>query len=129
MSASIRISILLFYLRIFGVVKSTRYVIWTLLALQGVYIIVYSILPAFIAKPFNMIWHVRERGKYMNDWYYYYEQVALFSTSMVFDIILLLFPVYPVLQLHMTVKKRIGVTAIFMCGAAYVSLEKFYFSS
>jgi hypothetical protein len=93
-----------------------------LLVLQGVYVIVYSILPAFIAKPFNMIWHPLERHRYMNDWYYYYEQVALFSTSMAFDIILLVLPIYPVIQLQMTVKRRIGVIAIFMCGAAYVPL-------
>jgi hypothetical protein len=120
MSASIRTSILLFYLRIFGqALTSVRYTVRTLLVLQGVYVIVYSILPAFIAKPFNMIWHPLERHRYMNDWYYYYEQVALFSTSMAFDIILLVLPIYPVIQLQMTVKRRIGVIAIFMCGAAY----------
>lgn len=121
MSASIRISILIFYLRIFGrTQKSMRYLVLVLLVLQVVFVIVYSILPAFIAKPFNMIWHPLERGKYMNDWYYYYEQVALYSTSMAFDIILLVFPIVPVLHLQMTVKKRIGVIAMFMCGAAYV---------
>ena len=100
-----------------------RYAVLALLVLQAVYVIIYSILPAFIAKPFNMIWHPLERGKYMNDWYYYYEQVALYSTSMAFDIILLVFPIIPVLQLQMTVKKRIGVIAMFMCGAAYVNLS------
>ncbi|RYO15430.1 hypothetical protein AA0111_g11735 [Alternaria arborescens] len=109
----------MFYLRIFGqAVTSVRYTVWALLVLQGVYVIVYMILPAFIAKPFNKIWQPLERGKYMNDWYYYYTQVALFSTSMAFDIILLVLPIHPVIQLQMTVKKRIGVIAIFICGAA-----------
>ncbi|KAF2688558.1 hypothetical protein K458DRAFT_359326 [Lentithecium fluviatile CBS 122367] len=119
MSASIRVSILLFYLRIFGkTMVLLRYAVWTLLAFQAIYVIVYSILPVFIAHPFNKIWHPLERGKYMNDWYYYYTQVALYSTSMAFDIILLFFPVYPVLQLQMTAKKRVGVIAMFMLGAA-----------
>lgn len=105
--------------------KSIRYTVWALLALQGVYVIVYMTLPAFIAKPFNKIWSPLDRSRYMNDWYYYYTQVALFSTSMAFDIILLVLPIYPVIQLQMTVKKRIGVIAIFMCGAAYDPLTTF----
>jgi hypothetical protein len=130
MSASIRTSILMFYLRIFGqAVTSVRYTVLALLVLQGVYVIVYMILPAFIAKPFNKIWQPLERGKYMNDWYYYYTQVALFSTSMAFDIILLVLPIHPVTQLQMTVKKRIGVIAIFICGAAYAPFLKFDFQA
>jgi hypothetical protein len=65
----------------------------------------------------------------MNDWYYYYTQVALFSTSMAFDIILLVLPIHPVTQLQMTVKKRIGVIAIFICGAAYAPFLKFDFQA
>ena len=95
-----------------------RYACWGLLALQVVYVVVYSILPIFIAKPFNMIWHPLERAKYMDDWYYYYTQVALYSTSMAFDVILLVFPIYPVLQLQMARTKRMGVLAMFMLGAA-----------
>jgi hypothetical protein len=110
-------------------VKPIRHAVYFLLVLQGIFVIVYSILPIFIAKPFNMIWHPLERGKYMNDWYYYYEQVALYSTSMAFDIILLFFPVYPVLQLQMSAKKRVGVIAMFMCGAAYVPIIQYEISN
>ncbi|KAF2744283.1 hypothetical protein M011DRAFT_195601 [Sporormia fimetaria CBS 119925] len=118
MSASIRVSIILLYVRVFG--KSNivlRYAIWALLVLQGVYVVVYSILPAFIGKPLHKVFDPIERPKHMNDWYYYYSQVALYSTSMAFDIILLFFPIYPVLQLQMNARSRIGVLAMFMLGA------------
>ncbi len=118
MSASIRISIILFYYRVFGkTMPKMRYVIWVMLGLQAVYLIVFSILPIFIAKPFYKIWHPLERPLYMNDWYYYYTQVALYSTSMSFDAILLFIPAYPVMKLQLDLKKRIGVLAVFMLGA------------
>ncbi|KAL8916331.1 MAG: hypothetical protein Q9172_006351 [Xanthocarpia lactea] len=119
-TCAIRISILLFYQRIFVPTPKARikYVIWFLLALQAVYLVVYSILPAFICKPLNKAWQPLERQQYFDDWYYYYTQVALFSTSMAFDAILLVFPLYPVMKLQLPLKKRIGVSILFMMGAA-----------
>ncbi|KAI4270406.1 MAG: hypothetical protein LQ337_006703 [Flavoplaca oasis] len=95
-----------------------KYAIWLLLALQLVYLVVYSILPAFICRPLYKAWHPLERPNYFNDWYYYYTQVALYSTSMAFDAILLVFPLYPVMKLQLPFKKRIGVSVLFMMGAA-----------
>ena len=119
MTVCIRISILLFYRRIFAVGNSRiRYPIYFLLALQALYLVVYSILPAFICRPLYKAWHPLERQRYFGDWYYYHTQVALFSTSMAFDTILLVFPLYPVFRLQMLLKKRIGISIIFMLGAA-----------
>ncbi|KAI4222146.1 MAG: hypothetical protein LQ349_007687 [Xanthoria aureola] len=120
MTCAIRISILLFYQRIFVSTPQARikYAIWLLLALQAVYLVVYSILPAFICRPLYKAWHPLERQQYFNDWYYYYIQVALYSTSMAFDAILLVFPLYPVSKLQLPLKKRIGVSVLFMMGAA-----------
>ncbi|KAI4122335.1 MAG: hypothetical protein LQ338_005874 [Usnochroma carphineum] len=119
MSVSIRISVLFFYQRIFSTPQSRiKYVIWLLLALQAVYLIVYSVLPVFICRPLYKAWHPLERQQYFNDWYYYYLQVALYSTSMTFDVILLVFPIYPVFKLQMPLKKRLGVAIMFMLGAA-----------
>ena len=119
MTCAIRTSILLFYQRVFATPQSRlRYPIWLLLALQAVYLVVYSILPAFICRPLYKAWHPLERQQYFNDWYYYYTQVALFSTSMAFDVILLVFPLYPVFKLQLPLKKRIGISVIFALGAA-----------
>ena len=119
MSALIRISILLFYWRMFGkTMKTMNYAIWGLLGLQVVYVVVYSILPGFVAKPLYMTWHPIQRPLYFNNWYYYYSQVALYSTSMAFDWIILVLPVYPIMKLQMPLKKRLGVATVFMLGAA-----------
>ena len=116
---SIRTSVLFFYQRVFATPQSRiKYAIWLLLVLQIVYLIVFSILPAFICRPLYKAWHPLERQEYFRDWYYYYTQVALFSTSMAFDVILLVFPLYPVFKLKLPVRKRAGVALLFMLGAA-----------
>ena len=120
MSMSIRTSILLTYHRIFAKSMPTvRFIIRFLLSLQVIYLIVYSILPAFICRPLNKAWHPLERQQYFNDWYYYYLQVALYSTSMAFDVILLVLPLYPISQLQMALRKRIGIGSILVLGAWY----------
>lgn len=119
MTVSIRISILLLYHRIFTAsLPRVKYLIGLLLALQAVYLVVYSILPIFICRPLYKAWHPLERQLYFRDWYYYYTQVALYSTSMAFDAILLVFPLYPVFNLQMPIQRRIGVAILFMLGAA-----------
>ncbi|KAI9687376.1 MAG: hypothetical protein M1822_002419 [Bathelium mastoideum] len=65
-----------------------------------------------------MAWHPLLRQQYFNDWYYIYMNVALFATSMAFDIILLVFPIWPVLQLQTTARKKAEVAGLFMLGAA-----------
>ena len=119
MSTAIRVSILLFYYRIFATPGARlNMVIKALIGLHLVYLIVYSIMPAFICRPLYMAWHPIERNFYFRDWYYYYTQVALYSTSMSLDIILLVLPLYPVWQLQMPLKRRASVSVIFMLGAA-----------
>ncbi|CAD6590134.1 MAG: hypothetical protein ASARMPREDX12_004205 [Alectoria sarmentosa] len=110
MTATIRISILLFYYRIFAVPGARlNWLIKIILGLQFIYLVIYSILPAFICRPLYMAWHPLERQLYFNDWYYYHIQVALYSTSMSFDIILLFLPLYPVWQLQMPLKRRASI--------------------
>ena len=119
MTVSIRTSVLLLYQRLFATPKPRiKYIIRLLLALQAVYLVVYSILPAFICRPLYKAWHPLERQQYFRDWYYYYTQVALFSTSMAFDTILLVLPLYLVSKLQLPLRKRIGVAVMFMLGAA-----------
>lgn len=96
MSFWIRVSILLFYRRLFSTPGSKfKTVVHILLGLQVIYLIVYSILPAFVGHPLYKLWNPLERGQHMNDYYYYYTQVALYSTSMALDAILLVLPIWP----------------------------------
>ncbi|RDA95545.1 hypothetical protein CP533_1180 [Ophiocordyceps camponoti-saundersi (nom. inval.)] len=118
MTAAIRIAILLFYHRIFAqAISWLRITIHVLLALQGIYVIVYSILPALACDPFDSAWNPFERRVHCNDWYFYYSQVALYSTSMVFDLVLLILPLEPARKLQMRRTKKVGVVVMFVLGA------------
>lgn len=119
MTASIRTSILLLYRRTFAAqTPYMKFAIWILLVLQGIYLVVFSIMPAFICHPINRAWTaLLERHEYCNDWYYYYMSVALYSSSMAFDGILLFIPIYPIMKLHLPLRQRLGIVVIFMLGA------------
>jgi hypothetical protein len=121
MTGAVRISILLFYHRIFHLADTpTRWVIWILLALTAVYIVVYSILPGFICRPLRAVWMLLERTPEKcksNEWYYLYT-VSLYSVSVGFDVILLLLPIYPVWKLQMPRKRKIGAILLFALGTS-----------
>ncbi|KUJ09021.1 uncharacterized protein LY89DRAFT_741320 [Mollisia scopiformis] len=118
MSASIRVSILLFYRRIFAkgylFYSST---IWILLALQGAYVIAFEIIPGFSCHPIADAWDPVNRITNCSDLYINATE-ALYSTSLAFDVILLIFPIYAISRLQMPLKKRLGVFVIFILGAA-----------
>ncbi|KAI8631145.1 hypothetical protein F5Y19DRAFT_483044 [Xylariaceae sp. FL1651] len=118
MSATIRVSTLLFYRRIFGKI-GTRMgnVIWILLTLQGVYVVIFSITPAFVCKPLYYAWQPLLHREHCNDIYYYESQVGLYTSSLFFDAVLLVLPIFPVMKLQMSIRKRIGVIVVFALGA------------
>ncbi|GKZ33531.1 hypothetical protein AbraIFM66950_003433 [Aspergillus brasiliensis] len=120
MSATIRSSVILLYRRTFA--TSYPHIVlflWILLACQIIYVIVFTIPQGFFCHPFSAAYtNPLRREQYCNDWMYYDIQVALFSCSMSFDAILLFLPVYPVSKLQMPLKKRIGVGAVLVLGAA-----------
>ncbi|KAI2601731.1 hypothetical protein GGR54DRAFT_645745 [Hypoxylon sp. NC1633] len=97
MSASIRVSILLFYRRVFAkrIHLRTERLIWLLIALQGAYVIVFMILPGFICSPLHYEWDPLQRLNYCSVKWYYMNQQSLYGTSFGFDVILLLFPIIP----------------------------------
>ncbi|KAK8026452.1 hypothetical protein PG991_003508 [Apiospora marii] len=125
MSASIRISTLLFYRRIFAKTNHLfRRVIWALLALQGIYVAVYSVLPAFVCDPIWYGWRPLERQLHCSDRYYAMTHISLYAVSMVFDVVLLVLPMATVWKLQMPVTKRLGTVVLFSLGAAIASAYK-----
>ncbi len=118
MSTSIRIAILLFFHRIFA--KSSRiytFLIWSLIALQGAYVIAFEIVPGFSCHPIQDAWDPVLRYVNCSDLYINGTE-ALYSTSIAFDIILLVFPIYAVSKLQIPWKKQVGLFVIFILGAS-----------
>ncbi|KAI1762243.1 hypothetical protein GGR53DRAFT_521814 [Hypoxylon sp. FL1150] len=118
-SSTIRVSILLIYYRIFagGYGKVFKRVIWVLIGIQVAFALIFPILPAFICKPLKYAWHPLERPQVCTLTYWINLHLLSFSISLALDIILLVFPVFPVWMLQTSRKKRIGVAVMFMLGA------------
>lgn len=125
MSASIRVSIIFFYIRMFckGHGVAMRYILWGLLVLQGVYIIVFSIALAFVCRPLHYSEELLKDLGNCDFEFYNHTTTALYSVSLAFDVLILVFPIFPVSKLHLPVIKRIGIGAIFVFGAAYVDIS------
>jgi hypothetical protein len=120
MSASIRVSTLIFYYRVFrkSNIPQFKKLIWALLAFQAIYVFFFSIMPYTVCDSFHYAWNVFERQDHCDDKYYYHTQAVLYGVSMFLDIVLLVLPIIPVAKLQMSVGKRIGVAVIFSFGAA-----------
>ncbi|ROV95323.1 hypothetical protein VSDG_06094 [Cytospora chrysosperma] len=117
-SACIRLSIIFFYRRVFfkGSGWILRWGLWTMLGLQAVYVIVFSILPAFTCQPFHYAWILQERNAHCNLLYWYQNLEGLYAASLALDGLLLLFPMVPIAKLQMPLKKRLGVGFVFALG-------------
>ncbi|KAK8110339.1 uncharacterized protein PG998_006796 [Apiospora kogelbergensis] len=116
MSGSIRISVLLFFRRIFGIDRTTNKIILVLLGLQAAYIITFSITPAFICKNFGDSVTFFDFGTHCSQKYFANIQTAMYTFSLAFDVVLFSLPVYPMFKLQMNKQHRVKVLFIFMCG-------------
>ncbi|KAF9894013.1 hypothetical protein FE257_008985 [Aspergillus nanangensis] len=119
MSTSIRISILLFYRRLFSNVMSKMEItIWILIGLQVVYLFGFTITPGGMAEPLYLLWEPIQVLDNESFYYYYaYLQLSNFTVSLAFDLTLLVLPFFPIISLRLPVKKRIGMVVMFTLGA------------
>lgn len=125
LSAAIRISILLFYHRLFSKAEAIyRQIIWGLIALQGMYLVAFEIVPCFVCRPIHKAWEPIQRLKACDAGLYIDPTYWLYIISLVFDLILLIFPIFIVWRLQMTVKKRLQVIFILSLMTAYVGASK-----
>ena len=119
MSASIRVSILFFYRRLFanpGQNIIFAIIIYTLMALQFVYVVIFMSIPSMVCHPFSAAWDLYAFPTHCNAWTYIQQTQALYGTSLGFDIILLLLPIWPIASLRLPAKKRAGILVLFLLG-------------
>ncbi|KAH7324353.1 hypothetical protein B0I35DRAFT_337604, partial [Stachybotrys elegans] len=116
MSTAIRATILLFYRRLFSRNKEFNMAINVLLGIQAVYFIIFTILPGFVCTPISASWNLELYATHCNLEYYYDTTVAVYGTSLALDIILTVIPVWPISQLKMPLRKRMGVVSLFLMG-------------
>jgi hypothetical protein len=116
MTTSIRITILLFYKRLFSPNTTFNMAVNTLLGIQAVYLIVFAIVPGFVCTPLYASWTLELYPTHCHLDYYGNITVALYTTSLALDFILTVLPVWPIYQIHMPWQKRLSVASLFLLG-------------
>lgn len=122
MTTIIRLSILLSYRRFFKTPASRTWTGWlgilhATIVVQLLYLLAFVIVPAFLSRPLHKAWDdPANRKLYVDDFYYFRSQMALYIISMVFDVILLVLPIQPTMKLKMPVWKRIFVLVLSTLG-------------
>ncbi|KAF2842127.1 hypothetical protein M501DRAFT_1054858 [Patellaria atrata CBS 101060] len=110
---SVKISIILFYLRSFGTTKKTRWLIMAMMMFVVAYAIARIFSTLFQCRPFSYFWDRTQPGTCVN----YY--ALLFShtiINMVTDVVLLAFPMPIVWQLHIPLRQKVAICGVFCVG-------------
>ncbi|KAH7309212.1 hypothetical protein B0I35DRAFT_413042 [Stachybotrys elegans] len=98
----------LFGKRIFSQNRASNLFLWVFFALQIGYIIAFSIVPGFICNPIDRIGNSFEALVYCDYDYFYATRTSVYVVSMVFDVVLAIFPLVVVYQLKLAAKKRLS---------------------
>jgi hypothetical protein len=115
----VRISVLLFYRRLFGPsYESLQHLIKAFLLLTIPYVLAYEFLLAFMCKPLSAFWHPFKRHESCNDYYYYKLHITLYTVSLVFDLLILCLPLKAIWDLKMQKRQRFLVTILIALGTS-----------
>ncbi|KAF2477207.1 uncharacterized protein BDR25DRAFT_321641 [Lindgomyces ingoldianus] len=125
MTAAVRVSILLFHHRIFGLTEMVaRWSIWACFILTFVYVVIFTVIPGVICTPLSAAWHPLTRKIHCkSDQLYYDYNVALYSSSLGMDVLLLILPVAPGMRLQLPLKRLLGVLVMFVLGISSLILN------
>ncbi|KAM0795686.1 hypothetical protein BDR22DRAFT_893930 [Usnea florida] len=111
----VKISILLFYYRLFGVRKAFKYTCHVLLALVTCWCVAFVLANIFQCIPVEAAWiRPYPHSKCINN------NASLLGTAVTnvfLDVVILVLPMVPVWSLSLTVRQKITLTAIFLLGA------------
>ncbi|KAI1145860.1 hypothetical protein F4825DRAFT_226671 [Nemania diffusa] len=120
MSTAIRVSILLFFRRIFtqGNNRALRTILNVLFALNAAYFVVFLILPGFTCRPIYYSWQFVGHAEHCDIVFYNNLTTALYSTSLFLDVSIFVFPIYPIAKLNLSLKKKIRLGLLFVFSSA-----------
>ena len=121
MMSTVRISVLLFYRRLFGPTHQyLRYCIKGLILLTIPYMVTYELLLGLMCKPPSSFWKPFRRNSDCGDVYYYKLHITLYSVSLAFDVLILVLPMKALWELKMRLGQKIVVCILIGLGASYV---------
>lgn len=112
---TIKISVLYFYLRIFGTHGRTRILVFATMALVAMWLIAYVFTAIFLCTPIRKQWMPLIDGK-CGDQLAMDESMVI--TNIITDIIIMLLPMYTIWNLKLRIVERLGLMLAFSLGLA-----------
>jgi hypothetical protein len=109
----VKISILLFYQRVFSVTPFKR-ASWVLVVMIAMWTVAIILVSIFKTNPISGIWTDPTTTYVIDDAAY---AIAVASMSLGFDVIILLMPLFVIRTLHMPTRRKIAVLMVFWLGA------------
>ncbi|KAM7210769.1 hypothetical protein V8F06_013847 [Rhypophila decipiens] len=129
MSTAIRVSILLFYRRLFATPNCNfKKVVDICLVLQIAYLIPFTIVAAFSCRPIYASWTLELSLASCDIQFYFDITTALYSVSLGYDIVLTVLPLGPIMKLHVPTRKKVAIAVLFLFGfsACFAAAYKLY---
>ena len=122
----IKISILLFYYRLFGVRKQFKITVFVVLAAVCAWCVAIVLVDLFQCVPVKAAWiRPYPHSKCMDN------NASLLGTAItnvVLDFTILVLPLAPIWSLALTMRQKMTLSAIFLLGVLYVILFPFMFN-
>jgi hypothetical protein len=112
-----RLSLVFLYQRIFGIYRWLHRMLWVIGILSVAWLINSSLLIAFRCKPTSAFWDPLKQNTCLNINTIF---VATESINCGLDLALVLLPLTRIRQLHLSLKERVALGAVFLTGALYV---------
>ena len=109
-----KLAVLTLYLKLFAIQRETRIVCYVTAGMIVANCVGSSIAGFFICQPLNFLWNQSIPGHcfQINQWYRWVRLVNIIS-----DVVILALPIPHVLQLHTSIRMKVGLLITFLLGS------------
>ena len=116
----VKLSILMLYLRLFGVNKKFRIACYSIMALVVGYLVASTLAYIFGCSPLDKTWNISIEGTCIDD---VSLDFAIGGLSVLTDTLIFILPLPMVWRLHVSMSHKIALVAVFATGSLCNSLH------
>lgn len=108
-----KLSVALFYGRIFSTIRWFKLILWAVGAIIWAYFISMAFTIIFFCDPVPKIWEPELPGKCLNQWNILWGSAW---PNLLIDVILLVLPLPLLWKINASIGKKLGISFVFVCG-------------
>ena len=109
----VKLSVVLFYFRVFGKIRFYRYILWVVAMLPIVWGIIINCMTVFVCVPVQSYWEGTPGRHCLNNATGF---LMAAITNILIDIIILLLPLPVLWRLQLSPTRKLAVVGLFVCG-------------